>query len=109
MTGPGMVSVGRRRNTVRGMVLGSLIGGTAMALVAAAMHEPCTTSYCFDYGIGVEVLAGFGLGAVPGLVVGGLIGRTSRRHVWQCTSLPLSIGVSPVGGGRTAAFVSIAF
>jgi hypothetical protein len=103
------VSVGRRRNTLRGMGLGTLIGGTAVGLLAVAAYEPCASCFIAPGSAGEAGLWGFVVGAVPGFVIGGILGVASSRHVWQRTSLPLSIGVSPVGGGRSAAFVTIAF
>jgi hypothetical protein len=88
------LSRGQRSRQGRGAVLGLLIGGGGLALVAWAVTSP-------DDEISPGGAAGYGLvvGVLPGFLLGAMIGGMVRTDDWA--EVPLSnirISASPAGG-----------
>lgn len=102
------VSTARRRNTGQGAAIGGLIGLTSGVLMGAASGDDPPGWFSFTAGEKALIL-GVGL-AVPGLVIGALVGSQNMSDRW--TSVPLgavkatpSLQVGP-GGARLGVAVS---
>ena len=85
------VSTGRHRRVVKGLVLGTAVGGATGALIGAASYEPCDTTEFMGCFLApksrMESAAVVGAaGGVLGLVVGSLVGL-ARHERWQPVSL----------------------
>ena len=110
------VSLGERGNTRRGLLYGSVIGaGLGAALAAATYKKPeCAgaTWFCGDAAPNRtgDAVAGGILGALTGVVVGGLWGATHPSERWVRRSLGggTRVGVASMGRG-TAVTVSARF
>ena len=96
------VSTGRHRNVVKGMAFGTLIGGTAGAILGAAAYEPCTGVCIMAPGSRGESAAfGGAVFGVLGFVVGTLTGLSSH-DTWQHVPLDarrVSVNVRPRAHG----------
>ena len=97
------VSVGQRHPVRTAVTIGALFGAAIGAAAAAASYTPCTSGgfACIgDMGPGMEALggglAGAGVGALLGLVVGNSITTDEWRRV---NDAPVRIGVAPARGG----------
>ena len=101
------ISLGKRGNTRRGLLYGSVIGaGLGAALAAATYKKPeCAgaTWFCGDAAPNRtgDAVAGGILGALTGVVVGGLWGATHPSERWVRRSLGSGtrVGVAPIGRG----------
>jgi hypothetical protein len=96
------VSTGRHRRVLKGLFLGTAIGGATGALVGAATYEPCESTEflgCFLEPENRMQSATFGgaVGGVLGLVVGSLAGLV-RHESWDRVSLDerrVAVAVTP--------------
>ena len=108
------VSLGERGNTGRGLLYGSVIGaGLGGALAAATYKKPdCAgaTWFCGDAAPHrtATAVAGGIVGALAGVVVGGLWGATHPSERWVRRSLGSGtrVGIAPVGRGATVSVVA---
>jgi hypothetical protein len=85
------VSTGRHRRVVKGLMLGTAIGGVTGVLIGAASYEPCDSTEFMGCFLGPtsrgESAAVVGVaGGVLGLVVGSLAGL-ARHERWKPVSL----------------------
>lgn len=113
-------SIGQRRRTVQGALLGVLAGGAVGLVVGAAAYEPppplpCVPEafFCFDLDLGRGPVMAVGAlaGAAIGLVVGGLVGSGQTTDRWQrvgSSTGPLDVRVDKSGAGARAG-LSFAF
>ncbi len=67
-----------RRATIWGSVIGGLVAGSAVVLIYRAASGPCNDDDSFVPCEGLYVTL-FGLGAVPGAIVGAVVGRNRSR------------------------------
>ena len=101
------ISLGERGNTRRGLLYGSVIGaGLGGALAAATYKKPdCAgaTWFCGDAAPHrtATAVAGGIVGALAGVVVGGLWGATHPSERWVRRSLGSGtrVGIAPIGRG----------
>jgi hypothetical protein len=101
------ISLGKRGNTRRGLLYGSVIGAGLGAVLAAATYKKpeCAgaTWFCGDAAPNRtgDAVAGGILGALTGVVVGGLWGATHPSERWVRRSLGSGtrLGVAPIGRG----------
>jgi hypothetical protein len=101
------ISLGERGNTRRGLLYGSVIGaGLGAALAAATSKTPeCAgaTWFCGDAAPNRtgDAVAGGILGALTGVIVGGLWGATHPSEHWVRRSLGngARVGIAPMGRG----------
>ena len=94
------VSVGHRRETARGAMIGLGTGIALGAIAGYASYEPCE-GFCI---LGPETRgqsAAWGgiAGGVLGLVAGTTIGFLTRSEKWQRVHTRTTVGVSPARGG----------
>ena len=96
------VSTGRHRRVLKGMLLGTAVGGVTGVVVGAATYEPCESTEwlgCLLAPQSQTESAGIGgaVGGVLGLVVGSLAGL-ARHESWQRVSLGerrVAVAVTP--------------
>lgn len=103
------VSTARRRHTGQGAALGAVIGFTSGALMGAASGDEPPGWFSFTAG---EKALMFGVGlAIPGLVIGALVGSQIVSDRW--TSVPLgAVKATPglqVGRGGARLGVAVSF
>ena len=108
------VSLGQRGNTRRGLIYGTVIGAGLGAVLAAVTYKKpdCAgaTFFCGDVtpNRSGDAVAGGILGALTGIVVGGLWGATHPSERWARRSLGSAtrVGVAPGGRGTTVSVVA---
>lgn len=84
------------RRTVRGLMIGGVVGAVAVGTYAAVTWEPCT-ALCFGpEGRGVTALLAAALGGAAGAGVGALVGTFVRNPSWEPVAAPT------VSNGSTA-------
>lgn len=95
------VSAGSHRNVVNGMLLGTLIGGTAGFILGVATYEPCTGFCLFTPDSrSTSGAVGAALFGVLGFTVGSLVGLQSHE-TWQQVPVDrkrVAIGVRQMHG-----------
>ena len=64
----------RKGKKKKGILIGGAIGLGLGALVGLVTYQPCSGSFCLDFGIGMNALGGGILGVIPGGIIGGMIG-----------------------------------
>jgi len=96
------VSAGKRSSALRGLGYGFAIGASALGVAGLAAGEDCSHSpgfICFDRGAtaAAGAIVGGGLGAIIGLIVGGL----SHHEEWRAVSGPVALHpvIAPARGG----------
>jgi hypothetical protein len=102
------VSVGRHRNVLKGMALGTVAGGAIGAAIGAFAYQPCTSTEflgCFLSPTSRMESAEFGAIVVSalGLVVGGLAGLQSHDTWKRVPQSGRRVGVSVSPRARGAA------
>jgi hypothetical protein len=108
------VSLGRRRQVLRSIGMGTVIGAGSFALLAAVSHDDsCPSTGCgFLYFTRGEAatLAGV-MGALGGAVVGGIVGAVRTTERWHTVSRGGTgrIAVTPQLGRSNGVRVRIAF
>ena len=98
------VSVGRRRQTARGALIGLGSGIALGAISGYVTFEPCE-GWCIlgPTTRGGSVAWGATAGGVLGLVAGTTIGFFTKSEKWQRVHTRTTVGVSPArGGGQLA-------
>jgi hypothetical protein len=98
------VSVGHRRQTARGAIIGLGTGIALGAIAGYATYEPCE-GFCIlgPQTQGQGAAWGGIAGGVLGLVAGTTIGFLTKSEKWQRVHTRTTVGVSPVRGGRQLA------
>lgn len=98
------VSVGKKRDTWRGVGLGAIAGGILGAVLGAVSYRrPECDSIAFgcgvaEYGPGGQAAIAGALGAIAGGVVGGIIGSQHTSEHWR--GVPLDVSIVPAAGRR---------
>jgi len=100
------VSTGRHRNVLKGMLLGTGIGGTVGGVLGAASYQPCESTEfmgCFmaPTSQGESAVIGGAVFGVLGFVVGSLVGLASH-DTWQQVPLDarrVTVNVAPRAHG----------
>lgn len=95
------VYAGRKPSIARGAAIGAIGGGLLGLLVGVAFSEYCSWPPCKDTSSG-EILAGMGLSAGYGLVLGGLSGLTRTHESWKrdLGFAPLKVTIRRLRRGR---------
>jgi hypothetical protein len=103
------VSIGQRRNTLRGAMIGLAAGASVGAIVGYTTYTPCN-GFCVFGPSSPAGGAGWGgaAGGVMGLLAGTTIGFFMKTEKWRREQTNTSIGVAPARGG-SAVTVSHAF
>lgn len=104
------VSLGERRRTRRGAVIGLLSGAAIGGIAGYVAYEPCT-GFCLTLGSNSaagDAAIGGAVGGVLGLLVGTTIGWLSKSEKWQRVQLNTRVGVATSRSG-SAVSVSHAF
>jgi hypothetical protein len=98
------VSVGQRRRTARGALIGLGTGVLVGAVAGYATFEPCEGFCMFEPTSAGGNAAWVGLGGgLLGLVAGTTIGFVMKSEKWQRVHTRTTVGVSPArGGGQVA-------
>jgi len=97
------VSLGQRRRTARGALIGLGTGVMAGAIVGYMTFEPCEGWCMFEPTTAGGSAAWGGLGGgLLGLVAGTTIGFLTKTERWQRVHTRTTVGVSPAGGGVIA-------
>ena len=101
------VSTGRRRYTMRGATIGSLIGVTSGVVIGFASGDDPPDAFWQTSAGEKAAIAGVGLGVV-GLVIGGVVGALTVADRW--TAVPLGTAtVNPrLEAGRGGARLGVA-
>ncbi|MBL0172950.1 MAG: hypothetical protein IPP90_20035 [Gemmatimonadaceae bacterium] len=105
-------STGMHSNALRGAGVGLLLGAAAGALVGAGTYEePACDGGCFvDLGRGFSVAAGAVVGAVPGMLLGAVLGTGSKHESWRTmVARPVSLSVTPASLRGVRVTASLAF
>jgi hypothetical protein len=98
------VSLGQRRRTARGAIMGLGTGVVVGAVVGYMTFEPCEGFCMFEPTTASGNAAWVGLGGgLLGLVAGTTIGFLTKSERWQRVHTRTSVGVSPAGGGGVVA------
>ena len=101
------VSRGSHSATLSGAALGVTVGGFVCGVLGAAAYrkptcDPPDSPFCWDFGIGTNILVGAAFGAVVAGGLGALIGSQTRVDDWatarhlvgvRMTAAPRSVGV----------------
>jgi len=99
------ISRGLQRGTLHGARVGSGFGLFIGLVVGAATYErpdcnPETDFLCIDFGPGLNMLAGAGIGGAAGAVLGAVIGSQTRMERWERVPRErLRVIVSPAANG----------
>ncbi len=95
------VYAGRKPSVARGAAIGAIGGGLLGLLVGVAFSEYCPWPPCKETSSG-EILAGVGLSAGYGLVLGGLGGLTRTHEAWKRDMgfTPMKVTIRRLRGGR---------
>ena len=98
------VSLGQRRRTARGAIVGLGTGVLVGAVVGYMTFEPCEGFCMFEPTTASGNAAWVGMGGgLLGLVAGTTIGFLTKSERWQRVHTRTTVGVSPaVGGGVVA-------
>ncbi|HEY0809170.1 MAG TPA: hypothetical protein VGD49_03375 [Longimicrobiales bacterium] len=107
------VSVGQRRQTMRGLTLGLVAGGTVGALVGAITYTPCHSDEFLGCllapeNAGQAALLGGTVGGFFGLLIGTGAGFATKRHVWEVAGVPTTVGVAPARDGAVSLSLRLA-
>ncbi len=99
------VSMGQKSNAGKGALFGGLLGGGIGALALGS------SSLCADLeASGTCALVGAGGGGLAGLLLGALIGSTSKRDRWESASVDrLRVSFIPREHGRLLLAASVSF
>jgi hypothetical protein len=96
------VGAGRRRRTLKGMVIGAAMGGTSGGLGACCQPGGSPS--------GSDVAAAIGAGLATGATIGAAVGYFIKSEGW--TSLPVDrvrVGIAPSGKGGVALSLALRF
>jgi hypothetical protein len=101
------VSIGRKRRTWQGIGIGLGVGAGVGALIAGLTYQPCVPEefmdcYLTPESAGQAALLGGAAGGVFGIVLGGVAGFATRRHVWEPVGVPTTVGIAPFRQGGLA-------
>jgi hypothetical protein len=112
------VSTDLRRRTGRGIGYGFLVGAAAGAVIGAVTYRRCVPSpgyfgslgCMFDYGPAANAAGGAIVFAIPGMLIGGMIGHSVKSEVWRrVDDLPVRVGIAPALGRGVLLTASVAF
>jgi len=106
-------SMGTSGQTLQGMAAGLLVGGAVGAMVGFATYEQpdCRNQFiCLDFGPNFNAAAGLAVGAVSGLVGGGILGWVVRHERWhRLGRLEPQVSIAPTRSQRATLAVSLRF
>jgi hypothetical protein len=102
------------RRTGRGIAVGAMLGAAVGAVFGAVTYRPCEgTAWgacLMDYGQAGEAAGGAILFAIPGMVIGGIIGHNVTTATWRRVDRPpVRVGIAPAPGRGVLLSASIAF
>jgi hypothetical protein len=102
---------GQKSHTAMGALIGSLIGGTAGAVIGYASweeNEECPE--CWNWGPEVPSMGGFVIGLLGGALVGAIVGDEIKTDRWKEVPVDrLQVRVDPLRGGRFSFGASVRF
>ena len=98
------VSLGQRRRTARGALMGLGTGVLVGAVVGYMTFEPCEGFCMFEPTTAGGNAAWVGLGGgLLGLVAGTTVGFLTKSERWQRVHTRTTVGISPAAGGGVIA------
>ena len=105
-------SVGFRRRTLKGVGVGLLAGATTGGVVGALTYSKpdCSSDFiCFDFGRGFSAFAGAMVLALPGMVIGGIIGASEKHEAWRRADPAVRALIAPTAKGGVQLAASMSF
>ena len=73
------VTMKRKGRVGRGILIGSVSGFLAGAVIGAVTYKPCNGEFCLDPGPGGQAIGVGFLGAIGGGIVGGIVGAGIKK------------------------------
>ena len=87
------LEVGKKSSRIlQGTLIGGATGGLLLGTISMATNEPCSDDeWCFfEFSDGEAFLLGAAVGALPGLLIGGIVGSTIEGYNWKTIQIEMS-------------------